>query len=203
MAEYGRVESLHQSHIVQGHATGMRCRGKEISTGSRHWLEHRPWRWPLAQSKNQGLTLDASQPAPVPHSRPLMSSAAASRFHRAFLQRQWGIGKCRQIRSSRMSARLPWHCGTCTRNAEAELFQAVASAPRARRSLKRIAARCSARQAVVATSAAEPLMLMIGRRTTCWRTALAAHTQSIIIFQLILSATITGGITTLRSFNGY
>ena len=102
-----------------------------------------------------------------------------------------------------MSARLPWHCGNCTRNAEAELFQAVASAPRARCSQKQIAARCSARQAVVATSAAEPSMLMIGKRTTFWRTALAARTQSIIIFRPILSATITDGITTLRSFNGY
>ena len=131
------------------------------------------------------------------------SPVVARRYHRAFFQRQRKIGKCRQIRSSPMSARLPWHCGTCTRNAEVELFQAVASAPRARRSLKRIAARCSARQAVGATSAAEPLMLMIGRQTTCWRTALAAHTQSTTIFQLILSATTTGGTTTLRSFNGY
>ena len=130
-----------------------------------------------------------------------MGGVIRQAFLRHRLQRE--PATCRQIRSSRMSAHLPWHCGTCTRNAEAELFQAVASAPRARCSLKQIVARFSPRQAVVATSAAEPLMLIFGRRTTFWRTALAAHTQSIIIFRPIPSATITGGITTLRSFNGY
>ena len=65
-----------------------------------------------------------------------------------------------------MSARLPWLCGNCTHTPEAELFQAVVSAPRAPRSQKQIAARCSARQAVVATSAAELSMLTLGKRTT-------------------------------------
>ena len=82
-----------------------------------------------------------------------------------------------------MSARLPWLYGNCTRTAEAELFQAVVSAPRAPCSQKQTAARCSARQAVVATSAAELSMLTLGKRTTFWRTALAARTQSIIIFR--------------------
>ena len=68
---------------------------------------------------------------------------------------------------------------------------------------RQIAAKCWPRQPVVATSAAGSLMLMIGKRTTFWRTALAARTQSIIIFRPIQSATITVGITTLRNFNGY
>ena len=96
-----------------------------------------------------------------------------------------------------------WYCGNCTRTAEAELFPAVASAPNVRCSQKQIAAKCWPRQPVVATSAAGSLMLMIGKRTTFWRTALAARTQSIIIFRPIQSATITVGITTLRNFNGY
>ena len=99
--------------------------------------------------------------------------------------------------------RLLWCCGNCTRTAEAELFQAVASAPRVRCLQKQIAAKCWLRQAVVATSAAQTSMLMIGKRSTFWRTALAARTQQIIIFPPILSATITVGIMTLRSFNGY
>jgi hypothetical protein len=44
---------------------------------------------------------------------------------------------------------------------------------------------------------------MIGKRTIFWRRALVETTQWRIIFQLILSATITDGIMVLKNFNGF